>query len=68
MNGLCLLWAFFRLPETKGFTYAELDQLFENKISARKFTKVDMNSLTKIERSEEEEREAAVLAGGGAVH
>lgn len=41
---LCLIWTFFRLPETKFRTYAELDSLFENKVPARKFkgTKVDI--------------------------
>lgn len=34
---LCIVWAFFRLPEPKGRTYAELDILFETKVSARKF-------------------------------
>ena len=34
---LCLIWAFFRLPETKGFTFAELDLLYENKVPTRKF-------------------------------
>lgn len=37
MSLLWLLWAYFRLPETKGRTYAELDVLFEKKISARQF-------------------------------
>lgn len=32
-----LIWCFFRLPETKGRTYAELDILFEQKVPARKF-------------------------------
>ncbi|KAK4139894.1 general substrate transporter [Dichotomopilus funicola] len=44
--GSCLLsaiWVYFRLPEPKGRTYAELDLLFERRVSARKFatTKVD---------------------------
>ena len=34
---LCVVWAFFRLPEPKGRTYGELDILFEAKVSARKF-------------------------------
>ncbi|WRT65342.1 uncharacterized protein IL334_002285 [Kwoniella shivajii] len=34
---LCFVWTFFRLPEAKGRTYGELDVLFENKVSARKF-------------------------------
>ncbi|KAL3459043.1 general substrate transporter [Aspergillus heterothallicus] len=33
----CLVWAFFRVPETKGRTYAELDVLFEKGVGARKF-------------------------------
>lgn len=36
-TALCLLWAFFRLPESKNFTYAELDLLYERKVPARKF-------------------------------
>lgn len=34
---LCLLWCIFRLPETRGLSYLELDILFEKKASARKF-------------------------------
>ena len=43
---LLLIWTYFRLPEPKGRTYAELDVLFENKVSAKKFakTKVDLFS------------------------
>jgi SP family general alpha glucoside:H+ symporter-like MFS transporter len=43
---LCLLWCFFRLPESKGRTFAELDELFNQKINARKFatTHVDLFS------------------------
>lgn len=38
--GFCFLsfvWAYFRLPEGKGFFAEELDILFEKKVSARKF-------------------------------
>ncbi|KAL2757281.1 hypothetical protein ACRALDRAFT_2025112 [Sodiomyces alcalophilus JCM 7366] len=35
--GLCAIWSYFRLPEPKGRTYAELDILFEQRVSARKF-------------------------------
>ncbi|EPS31621.1 hypothetical protein PDE_06576 [Penicillium oxalicum 114-2] len=41
---LAFVWAFFRLPEPKDRTYAELDILFATKTPARKFatTKVDL--------------------------
>lgn len=38
---LCLTWTYFRLPEPKGRTYGELDILFSQKISARKFSRTD---------------------------
>lgn len=56
--GVCaLLWLYhyFRLPEPKGRTYGELDVLFENKVSARKFrkTKVDQFSGDHTELAED---------------
>ncbi|KAK6221439.1 hypothetical protein LQW54_001541 [Pestalotiopsis sp. IQ-011] len=42
---LCLVWSFFRLPEPKGRTYAELDVLFEMKTPARKFRSTAANEL-----------------------
>ncbi|GIZ49340.1 hypothetical protein CKM354_001237200 [Cercospora kikuchii] len=41
---LIALWAFYRLPETKDRLFEEIDLLFSQKISARKFrtTKVDV--------------------------
>ncbi|OAA65551.1 Sugar/inositol transporter [Niveomyces insectorum RCEF 264] len=44
--GTCLVffvWAFFRLPETKDRTYAELDVLFANKVTARRFSKLTVD-------------------------
>lgn len=32
-----LVWSWWRLPETKGRTFAEIDVLFRNETSARKF-------------------------------
>lgn len=55
-GGTCfcvLLWAFFRLPETKGRTYEELDVLFSQKISARKFENTNVGQLTHRERERE---------------
>ncbi|OHE94901.1 sugar porter family MFS transporter [Colletotrichum orchidophilum] len=41
---LTFVWAFFRLPETKGRTYEELDYLFHNNTATRQFdtTEVDV--------------------------
>lgn len=45
---LCAVWTYFRLPEPKGRTYGELDVLFEQGVSARKFkeTVVDVTGTT----------------------
>jgi SP family general alpha glucoside:H+ symporter-like MFS transporter len=45
-NALCLIWCWFRLPETKDRTFGEIDILFENRVPARKFkyTKADRKS------------------------
>lgn len=40
---LTFVWAFFRLPETKGRTYEELDFLFAKKTATRKFAKAEVN-------------------------
>lgn len=41
---LCVLvWAYFRLPEPKGLSPAELDMLFEQRVGARKFRKVHVD-------------------------
>jgi SP family general alpha glucoside:H+ symporter-like MFS transporter len=37
LNVCLLIWAYYRLPETKGMTPETLDHLFHEKISARKF-------------------------------
>lgn len=46
--GMCLLasiWTYFRLPEPKGRTYAELEILFEQGISARNFSSAVLEPL-----------------------
>jgi SP family general alpha glucoside:H+ symporter-like MFS transporter len=43
MNLLGIIWTYFRLPEPKGLTFADLDVLFENRVSARKFRKVEVD-------------------------
>ncbi|KAI0406370.1 general alpha-glucoside permease [Xylaria palmicola] len=45
INAIFTAYVFFRLPETKGRTYAELDILFENKVPARKFASTKIETL-----------------------
>ncbi|KAF2002488.1 maltose permease MAL61 [Amniculicola lignicola CBS 123094] len=39
----CIIYTYFRLPEPRGRSFAELDVLFERKISARKFAETEVN-------------------------
>ena len=50
---LCLVWSYFRLPEPKGRTYAEMDVLFENKVSARKFKSTNVDAFMSNEYRQE---------------
>ncbi|KAI7237981.1 sugar porter family MFS transporter [Hortaea werneckii] len=43
---ICAIWTFFRLPEPEGRTYAELDVLFQAKVSARRFASTDVSALS----------------------
>jgi SP family general alpha glucoside:H+ symporter-like MFS transporter len=49
---MCFVWAWFRLPETKDRTFAELDLLFAEGVGARKFSRAVVNPY--------EEKEAKV--------
>ncbi|TDZ19980.1 Maltose permease MAL31 [Colletotrichum orbiculare MAFF 240422] len=40
---LCCVYTYFRVPEPRGRTYAELDVLFEQKVGARKFEATKVN-------------------------
>jgi len=42
-NFLCLIWCYFRLPETKGLSYLELDILFERKAKTKAFRTFQAN-------------------------
>lgn len=47
-GGTCLgmlVWCYFRLPETKGRTFDELDVLFAKKVPARKFASTVVDSF-----------------------
>ena len=39
------IWCFFRLPETKGRTFEELDILFADKVAARKFKTTEVDAF-----------------------
>ncbi|OIW22541.1 maltose permease MAL31 [Coniochaeta ligniaria NRRL 30616] len=47
---LVFLWAVFRLPETKGRTYEELDWLFAKRTPTRKFKKAQVDIFDREER------------------
>ncbi|KAI2602529.1 sugar transporter [Hypoxylon sp. NC1633] len=40
---LCFIYTYFRVPEPTGRTFAELDLLFEKRVSARKFASTDVD-------------------------
>ncbi|KAI5293911.1 hypothetical protein KEM52_005028 [Ascosphaera acerosa] len=42
---LTLLWAYFRLPETKGRTFGELDAMFEKRLPTRDFSSYKMERI-----------------------
>ncbi|KAF7128659.1 hypothetical protein CNMCM5793_003510 [Aspergillus hiratsukae] len=45
LSVICTVWTFFRLPETGGRTYEELDILFKNKVPARKFAEFHVDAF-----------------------
>jgi SP family general alpha glucoside:H+ symporter-like MFS transporter len=49
---LSLIWVYFRLPEPRGRTFAELDMLFEKRISARKFAETKVDPYSSSETTE----------------
>jgi SP family general alpha glucoside:H+ symporter-like MFS transporter len=40
---ICFVWAWFRVPETKGRTYKELDLMFAEGVRTREFKKYKFN-------------------------
>ncbi|KAK4064169.1 uncharacterized protein Triagg1_9148 [Trichoderma aggressivum f. europaeum] len=58
-NLLCLIWCWFRLPETKDRTFGEIDLLFDNHVPARKFKHTKVNQFA----HQSEYREKADVIG-----
>lgn len=54
-NLLCNIWCYFRLPETKGLTFGEIDLLFNNHVHARKFTSTAIDQFAVVEISKSQE-------------
>jgi SP family general alpha glucoside:H+ symporter-like MFS transporter len=50
---LCLLWGYFRLPESKDRTYEELDLLFSQNLKAREFKDASVDSMDMPEFTKE---------------
>lgn len=42
---MCIIYTYFRVPEPSGRTFAEIDILFERKISARKFASTEVDAF-----------------------
>lgn len=40
---LCIIYTYFRVPEPTGRSFAEMDMLFEQGISARKFAEAEVD-------------------------
>jgi SP family general alpha glucoside:H+ symporter-like MFS transporter len=49
---IVFVWAFFRLPESKGRTYEELDLLFANRTPTRKFATANLD-MSPTEKGQE---------------
>jgi hypothetical protein len=53
---VCFLWCHFRLPESRGRTFEELDILFEKRIPAKQFKNYDLLGGRNADRAPESEK------------
>lgn len=51
-----VVWSWSRLPEPKGRSYAELDELFERRVPARRFKGAVMDGVKDREEGEDDEK------------
>ena len=47
LGALCLIWSYFRVPETKTRTFEELDLMFDRRVPARQFKGYVIDSTTR---------------------
>jgi SP family general alpha glucoside:H+ symporter-like MFS transporter len=57
---LSIIWAYFRQPEMRGRTYGELDTLFEQRVSARKFRTTVVNQFHDDGNTDASDRQTVV--------
>ncbi|KAJ5975759.1 hypothetical protein N7481_009466 [Penicillium waksmanii] len=50
-SAVFLVWAFFRLPETKGKTFEELDILFARGVAARQFAQCEVDAYVESQEA-----------------
>ncbi|GFZ49878.1 hypothetical protein JCM24511_07281 [Saitozyma sp. JCM 24511] len=63
-NLLCTTWSYFRLPETGGLSFADLDILFANKVNARKFKDVVIHDESAGDAKMADEEDAVGIEKG----
>ncbi|KAI5201300.1 sugar porter family MFS transporter [Aureobasidium subglaciale] len=51
-GALCAVWTYFRVPEPKGRSYAEMDMLFDTHVSARNFKQTKVESFGSMAKAE----------------
>lgn len=51
INILLFVYFYYRLPETAGRTFGEIDTLFQNKVPARKFKSTNVDGKSSLHRN-----------------
>lgn len=65
---LCIIYTYFRIPEPTGRTFAELDLLFERGVSARQFSKTEVDVFGEHVQGEEILQQYERKISNAAVH
>ncbi|KAJ6608515.1 MFS transporter [Mycena sp. CBHHK59/15] len=62
---LCVIYTYFRLPEPQGRSFAELDLLFEQGVSARKFASTRVEVFDDVDSKGADEKDGSDAGSGG---